>query len=186
MQYAVPKRRPLTIREYARLPETDGRVDLVRGIAVREPPAGGEHGSLQVTLASALHVHVRSHGLGRVLSDASFIISEEPPIVRAPDVAFVAKGRYPADEVPATMTGFAPDLAVEIVSPTDRAADLHEKVHDYLAAGTRQVWVVHPRTREVLVFRADGMVTRLTEADVLTAEDVVPGFAIAVRDATRP
>ena len=182
MVYRTGGGRPMTLREYARMPDTLQRVDLVRGMAVSEPPPGGEHGSLQAAVASALYAHARANGLGRVLVESAFVLSKEPPTVRGPDVAFVARGRYADDVVPAGMTPFAPDLAVEIVSLAERAADLHEKVCDYLAAGTRVVWVVHPRPRELLVFHADGSVVRHGRDGTVTDDDVLHGFAMPVGD----
>jgi Uncharacterized protein conserved in cyanobacteria len=104
-----------------------------------------------------------------------------PDTVRAPDVSFVAKARIPATGVPKTYWPFAPDLAVEIVSPWDRFADVQTKVAEYLEAGTRLVWVWNPPTRTVFVYRSLRDVQVLGEEDELSGEDVVPGFRCPVK-----
>jgi len=110
---------------------------------------------------------------------------DRPDTVRAPDVGFVR-----AERIPATLTtGFfqgPPDLAVEVISPNDRAGDLLAKVQDWLGAGCRVVWVVDPGTRTVSVYRGAKQVTILTIADELTGEDVVPEFRLPVAEIFAP
>lgn len=84
-----------------------------------------------------------------------FIFQRDLDVVRAPDAAFVASDRIPKTGVPVGYWPFAPDLAVEVVSPSDRLADVHAEIVDYLAAGTRLVWRVEPEIRMVHVYRAD-------------------------------
>jgi Uma2 family endonuclease len=102
--------------------------------------------------------------------------------VRAPDVAFIARSRLPADGIPTGYWPFPPDLAVEIVSPTDRADAVQDKALDYLRCGVRAVWVVHPRSLSVTVFRSTTELRLLTVGDELDGGDVVPGFRMTVRD----
>lgn len=173
----------LTIEAFLRLPDDDGdRMELVRGQVVREPPPGARHGGVIVELTTALHAFVGRHGLGRVLTHAGFILSEEPPTVRAPDIAFVRAERLPGRGLPSGYLPGAPDLAVEVVSPSNSPAATAEKVRDYLAAGARQVWVVDPRAREIAVHGADGEARHLGPDDLLDADEVLPGFAMRVRE----
>ncbi len=82
------------------------------------------------------------------------------------------------------MRGFfpeAPDLAVEILSPSDRASEVAAKVHDWLAAGCRLVWVIDPENVTVTVHRDRNRITILSSSDVLTGDDVLPGFSVPVR-----
>jgi Uma2 family endonuclease len=102
-------------------------------------------------------------------------------VVRAPDVSLVAKGRIPAAGIPKNYRPVAPDLAVEVVSPSDRFEDVQTKVADYLAAGTRLVWVVEPATRTIFVYRSIRDLQALGEEDELRGEDVLPGFHCPVR-----
>jgi len=109
-------------------------------------------------------------------------LSQTRRTVRAPDVAFVARGRF-ADERPLRQfPELAPDLVVEVVSPSDTAAEVEEKVQLWLDAGVRLVLVVYPSTRSVSAYRSRTDVRLLTEADLLDAGDVLPGFSCPVRD----
>lgn len=178
---APPDNRRLSIEEFQWLPDEEGRMELAAGAVVREPPPGAEHGYVGMRLLAALLQHVDEHDLGLVVSmDTGFVLAEEPATVRAPDLAFISKERLPADGIPTGYWRLSPDLAVEIVSPSDRVDVVHGKTLDYLNAGVREVWVIHPRSRSVMVFRSPTEVTVLTEGDTLDGGPVVPGFRIAL------
>lgn len=180
---ADPPEDRLTIEEFERLPDDAWRTELVRGLLVREPPAGFEHGRRAARIATALDRYAREHDLGVVVAaETGFVLAEDPPTVRAPDAAFVSKARLPADPVPPGFARLAPDLAVEIASPSHAMAELYGKAIDYLEAGTREVWVVDPQTRTVTVFRPDGGLRLLREADALEGGDILPGFRLPVAE----
>ena len=168
----------LTIEEFEHLPDDGWRCELVRGVVVREPPAGFEHGRLANRILYILTAFAEKHGLGEVLaSETGFVLFEEPPTVRAPDAAFVAEGRVSSPAAP----GFgrlAPDLAVEVVSPSNTIAQIHSKVLDYLDAGSRLVWVVDPATRTVIVYRSRNEIRLLTGYEELDGGEVLPGFRV--------
>ena len=172
----------LTIEEFEHLPDDGWRCELVRGVVVREPPAGFEHGRVAMRISLLLARFVEKHGLGEVLaSETGFVLFEEPPTVRAPDAAFVAEGRVPSPAPP----GFgrlAPDLAVEVVSPSNTIAQVHSKVLDYLGAGSRLVWVVDPATRSVTVYRSPKEIRLLTGEEMLDGGDVLPDFRVGLRE----
>ena len=171
----------LSVEEFMRLPDDGCRWELVRGRAVREPPAGFEHSGIGVRIASLLHRFVQERDLGEVVgSDGGFILSDEPPTVRAPDVAYVAESRLTFDT--RKLAPLAPDLAVEIVSPSNTVSEIHHKVMDYLDAGSRLVWVVDPGSRTVTVYRSRGEIRLLTEKEELEGNDVLPGFRTEVSD----
>lgn len=176
----------LTIEEFERLPDDGWRCELVRGKVVREPPAGFDHGRLANRILYLLTSFVEEHGLGEVLaSETGFVLFEEPPTVRAPDAAFVAEGRVDSPAPP----GFgrlAPDLAVEVVSPSNTVAEIYSKVMDYLDAGSRLVWTVDPGTRSVTVYRSREAIRLLTEDDELEGEDVLPGFRKGLKEIFAP
>ncbi|MGH7545780.1 MAG: Uma2 family endonuclease [Gemmatimonadota bacterium] len=102
--------------------------------------------------------------------------------VRAPDVAFVSTSRLPGGKLPCGFLHGAPDLVVEILSPSDTPADVQQKVHDWLEGGARLVWWVVPDTRSVTVYRPDGSARLVREGEVLDGEDVLPGFTSPVSD----
>jgi Uma2 family endonuclease len=146
------------------------------------PPAGGRHSDIALRIGALLLQHVDAHDLGCVCgADAGFILQRNPDIVRAPDAAFVATARIPADGPPKTFWELAPDLAVEVVSPWDRDRQLNQKIHEYFAAGTRLVWVVYPDTRTVYVYRSPQQVRAVGEDGELDGEDVLPGFVCPAR-----
>ncbi len=112
----------------------------------------------------------------------SFFLARDPDLVRAPDVAFVRRERV---EAAGRVRGYwpgAPDLAVEVVSPNDRPAEVEDKIGTWLAHGTRMVVAVYPDERRVRVHRPNRPPRELSEADVLNGEDVVPGWAPRVGD----
>jgi Uma2 family endonuclease len=166
--------------------EDDGnRYELVRGELVKMTPPGGGHGRLLLDFGSQLRAFVLASDIGELFGDSGFRLSQDPDIVRAPDIAFLRWERVPPEETIDRFLPGPPDLAIEIVSPSDRASDIAEKVEDYLDAGTRLVWVMHPRRRTVTVYYPDRTARILRESDVLDGEDVLPGFRIAVVDIFR-
>lgn len=174
--------RELSAEDFFRLPDDGWRTELVRGHLVREPPAGAAHGGLGMTIAFHLTAFVRKQGSGRVFGpDTGFTIFRSPDTVRAPDIAFVEEGRFEGG-LPTGYVPFAPDLAVEVVSPTNTASELQEKVLDYLAAGTRLVWVVDPRRETVAVYRSRDDIRILGREDALDAPDVLPGFRLELSE----
>lgn len=175
--------RTFTLEEYERLPDEGGyRDELVRGRIVREPLPGAEHGWLTARLFHEIDARVRVAGLGLTLIETGFLLSVEPPTVRGPDVAFVGLDRLPKERLPKGFWKLAPDLAVEVVSPSNSAAEIQEKVLEYLSAGSRLVWVVDPKTQTVTAYRSPNDIRILFLDDVLSAEDILPGFQLALAD----
>jgi len=157
-----------------------GRCELICGEVVMMTPAGFEHSRIAMTLGALLRDYAAARGLGIVVgADAGFQIAHAPDTVRSPDVAFVRAARVG----PSPPRGFfqgPPDLAVEVVSPSDRASEVTAKVHHWLDAGCLAVWVVDPQTRTVSVWRTPHEIAVLHESDALTAEDLLPGFVLPV------
>ncbi len=143
------------------------------------PPPMARHGSLVYRIISLLADFLRQRKLGAVFSGSGFLLSDEPAVVRAPDVAFVRADRA-AHMRPDEYFQGAPDLAIEVVSPSEVASELMRKVRQYLRAGSDTVWVVYPRTEEVHVFEASGAVRVLTGQQLLEAPEILPGFSAPV------
>ena len=159
------------------------RTELVRGDLIVMTPAGGRHGQVAHKVALVIGNYVLDRRLGRVFAaETGFLLQRDPDTVRAPDVAFVAGDRLGTGEIPAGFLEMAPDLAVEVVSPSDSAATVQAKVKDWLAAGTRLVWVVDPETRSVIVHRAAGAAVVVPEAGTLDGAPVFSDFSVRVRD----
>lgn len=173
----------MTASELLDLPDDGQKYELVHGELIRMSPTGGTHGKIASRLDHRLRSHVESHNLGEVCgAETGFQLTENPDTVRAPDLSFVSFERIPMEGVPDTFWPFAPDLAVEVVSPNDRYGALQQKVKDYLQAGTRMVWVADPRSRTVTIYRSFKEARILTETDTLHGEDVVPGFTCSVKE----
>ena len=169
----------ITAEDLERMPPDQSHVELVRGEILMMTPSGFEHGKVAARIAAPLGEFVRRNKLGEVcVAEVGFVLSRNPDTVRAPVGAFVSNERVAAQ---AHQVGFfegAPDLAIEVVSPGDSDQDVHQKVLDYLAAGTRLVWVVRPRSRTVTAHRSLTEARVLTDADALDGHDVLPGFQL--------
>ena len=175
--------RLLTLEEFERLPEENGyRLELSAGRVVKEPPPGAIHGWVSRNLLLPLGRYAEEHSLGLVTFQTGFLLTAEPPTVREPDLAFLAREHLPSEGPPRGFWTMAPDLAVEVVSPSNTATEIREKVLQYLRAGSRLVWVVDPDTRSVAAYRSRQDVQLLTENDVLDGADVVPGFRLDVSE----
>ncbi len=169
----------LTADELELMPDDDSvRTELDEGELISMPPAGWDHGDSEIEIGRILSNYVKKHRLGKVLSgDTGFRLREDT--VRSPDVAFVRRARVAALKSKGFAKG-APDLAVEIFSPSDSVAQLMRKVKQYFAAGCHTVWIVYPEAQEVHVLEASGADRLLRGEDVLEAAELLPGFSVRV------
>ena len=145
-------------------------------------PAGSKHGAIALRIGSILLDFVKPRGLGVVMgAETGFQISHDPDTVRAPDAAFVRADRV-CGGLPAGFFPGAPDLAVEVLSPGDRASEVIAKVENWLSAGCQAVWVVDPKTRTITVYRGSRLSAIFDPADTLDGGDVLPGFRTPVAE----
>lgn len=151
--------------------------EYIKGELIPMAPPSVEHGYISVNLSSLLHLYVRENQLGRVLSETGFRVGER---VLIPDIAFISTDRIPND--PSKASPVPPDLAVEVISPTDSSYRVEEKAFIYLEAGTQLVWVLKPRSKTVTVYRSEMEITLLTQNETLSGEDVVEGFTCSVAE----
>ena len=150
--------------------------EYVNGELVPMAPPSREHGEISVNVIRYLDAHVYQNKLGRLYTpETTFQIGER---TAKPDVAFVSTDRLTGDKT----KGFSipPDLAIEVVSPSDVLSRIAEKALAYLEAGTRLVWVLEPVSKTVTVYRSERDIKILTREDTITGEDVVPGFTCPV------
>ena len=170
----IPVPHKMTLEEFL---ENDFEgYEYVKGELVPMAAAAIVHGEIGSNVHFLLASHVRENKLGRLyIAETTFQLSDR---VVKPDVAFVATDRLSEDKYKGMP--IAPDLAVEIVSPTDKHYDVTEKALAYLKSGTRLVWVIEPVAKTVMVYRSETDFTLLTCEDTLTGEDVVEGFACPV------
>jgi Uma2 family endonuclease len=177
---ATSARRMATEEDLRAMPRDGRKYELVDG-QIRVSPAGARHGLVIVDLAARLQAFVKRRNLGYVF-DSSTGVRLPNGNVRSPDVSFVARGRFKGEVVPKGFVPFAPDLAVEVLSPKDRPRFILDKVGEYLDAGVRLVWVLDPEARSAAVYRSLTEVRTLSVKDQLAGEDVLPGFRCRLRD----
>jgi len=172
----------MTLEEYAALEEPDeGYVsELVRGVLVREPRPGRLHGIVQMNIGAALHHWARRAG-AQVTAESGYVLAEDPATLRGPDVAVVVRPRS-SEGVPGGWVRGAPDVVVEVLSPSDTSTVMQQKTLDYFEAGARLVWLVDPRLRTVTVHRADGSARVLRGDEALEGEDVLEGFSVPLAE----
>lgn len=181
--HPVPAVAPVTAEQLMDLPDGGRRRELVDGELREMAPAGFGHGRVALRVGARLDEFAHRERLGVVVAaETGFLLSRDPDTVRAPDAAFVAGHRLPPPEEQQRFAELAPDLAVEVVSPSDRAADVTEKALAWLAAGSSLVWVVYPVQRVVAVYAPGGVVRHVGEGEVLDGGDVLPGLRLPVAD----
>ena len=176
--------RLMTADELLHMPSDGKRHELIEGELIKlTPPPGFQHGLTAAKALVALHEFVRPRRLGAVVAaETGFLISSDPDTVRAPDAAFVAADRLPEGGLPPGYLRLAPDIVVEVVSPSDSASYIQQKVCAWLAAGCRLVWVVYPESRSVTVYRSMEGAKILGPNDILDGAPVLEGFGIPVSE----
>jgi Uma2 family endonuclease len=174
----------LTAEEFFALPEpSDGsRQELVRGKVVTMPNPGFEHGEVQLAIGALLRGFAKSQGLGRVVTESGVVTDRKPDTVRGPDVSFYSKERLPLDKRVIGYHDQAPDLCIEVVSPSNTKKELRAKIKEFFFAGVRMVWVIDPEDRSVTILRAPDEGRTLWGDSLFDGGDVLPGFSCKVSD----
>ncbi len=169
-----PEQSKMTLAEFLQS-DMEG-YEYVKGELIPMPAASAEHGIISARVFLRLGLYVRENKLGEVVTpDTGFQVGER---VLKPDIAFISSAQLPDDLSKAFPV--PPDLAVEIVSPSDAFRRVIEKAFAYLGSGTQMVWVIEPGSKTVIVYRSETDIKLLTREDTLTGEDVVEGFSCQV------
>jgi len=156
-----------------------GRCELIYGEVVKMSPSGSEHTHILAQIAKLLGNWNDEHRLGIVFgAEGGFYLQHDPDLVRAPDAAFVENHRV-GEKIPTGFFDGPPDLAVEVVSPTDTWPDVESKVEMWLAHGCRSCWVVDPKNRCISLYRKDGSIVKLRQTQTLE-DPLLPGFSTPV------
>jgi Uma2 family endonuclease len=160
--------------------EDDSLYEVVNGRRVELPPMGAFPTRVASILGQNLGPYAKAKGLGRVDVEMLYRLDDVGDLERRPDVAFVSYQRWPRNQpVPEDAAwDVVPDLAVEVVSPTDRAEAALDKVREYFEAGVQFVWVIYPKLRVVHVFESFTRIRVLTRADDLDGGALLPGFRL--------
>lgn len=172
--------RTISDDELLRLPKDGQKYELVDG-EIRMSPAGARHGEISVRLTAALLAFVRRKRLGKVF-DSSTGFRMPGGNVRSPDASFVAAHRLPGGKAPVGFFEIRPDLAVEVLSPTDAQANILERLTEYFSGGTRLMWVIDPEARRATIYRSLTDVREVGADEALDGEDVIPGFRLRLSE----
>lgn len=169
-----------TDAEFMALSQDGHRYELVNGEIVDMGNSGMEHGEFGAFLAGSLSIFTRQNRLG-VVCDSSTAFTLKNGNKRSPDVSFVARERLKGlKRLPKGYFQGSPDLAVEILSPSNTVEEIHDKIVEYFENDTRLVWVIHPDEKYVLVYHSPEPDCFLRSGDRLDGETVIPGFSMAV------
>ena len=174
----------MTADELAALPD-DGyhHYELVQGLLLTMCPSAAYPGVVASNAVAELRHVARQRKAGVCGSaDSGFLLFSDPDTVRAPDAWFVRRERVPGGRIPRTFWPGPPDIAVEVLSPSDRFSDVMRKADDYLRAGTPILWVIDPEGRTAAIFRPGRSPHLIGEDGILDGEDILPGFQITLRD----
>lgn len=173
----------LTAEDLPYVMPRDERCELVAGELIREPLPGEAHGTVAATITGRLFLFLREHRLGRLYAaETGFVLARDPDTVRGPDAAFVSRERDATTVRRGPFFEGAPDLAVEVLSPSNTRREIEDKTHEYLAAGASVVWVVDPDRKTVTVHRPGHDPESLSREDVLDGGAVLPGLRLPVAD----
>ncbi len=166
------------------LPSGTVRYELHHGVLVTMPPPGDIHGALESNLSYHLkgQGELRGHGKARS-GDVGIVLARNPDHVHGADAVFVTNARLPIRRSPEGYLETIPELIAEVRSKNDTLAALERKAQDYLQAGAVVVWIVDPINRNVVEYRQSVPPRTYAEDDTLTVPDLIPGFALLVREA---
>lgn len=165
--------------------ENRERFEVIDGKKVEMPPMSAYAGIIASRLTGSINAFARPRKLGEAVTDVLFQLPAPIGRNRRPDVAYVSVQRWPRGRpVPPNDNAWevVPDLGVEVVSPTDFAEELLEKITEYFWAGVRLVWVIYPLRRTVHVYESFERIRGLSENGELEAGDVLPGFRLALSE----
>jgi Uma2 family endonuclease len=180
MTIAILEKTEYTVEEFFKLSDDSNIYELIEGKLVQITGQSVKHGRIIRRIFTCLMPFVDQNRLGEVLSGTRFKLSEKT--VTLPDLAFISNERAALIVDPDTVFPGAPDIAIEVMSPSDKWSDVTTKVQCYLAAGARLVWVVDPFDRCVISYRNERRRLQILEDENLTGEDILPNFQVKVAD----
>ncbi len=168
----------LTEEDFMRLPDHGRKYELVDGEA-KEVPTTLEHDAIGANIVALLMPYARGRGIVTI-AQAGFRMQDQN--IRCPDVSYTRKERLPGGKAPRTFGSAAPDLAIEIISPSEDQPDIQRKLREYFASGSVLVWHLFPETKQMSIFVSPQEMTLRDEEGVVDAGDLLPGFSCRVGD----
>ncbi len=166
------------------MPNDGNRYELVNGYLRMMSPAGSEHGWIAGRILARLAAHVEKHNLGKAYAaETGFRIGSSPDTVLTPDASFVSQSRLASVKPTRGYLPVAPDLVVEVVSPSDASSEIESKVDQWLKAGTIAVLIADPAKQTIRVYRHESRMEVLRRGDTFAAGDACSDWTLAVNDA---
>ncbi len=157
--------------------------ELVNGELVEQPMPTSQHGNVVLEIAGELRTWAKATQLGIAFCNDSFVLTErDPDTIRGPDCAFIRREKLLGGKLPPGVLTIPVDLAIEVLSPSDRWTEVLDKVLEYLRSGVTEVWVVDPEQRSIAVHRADAAALHFDGDDELTRPELLPGFTCRVSE----
>lgn len=175
--------RTITSDDLLDLPKDGFRYEIVKGELRKKMPSGILHALIAGRIAGLLSAFIRQRKLGEILTaEPGFKLSLMPETLRVPDVSFMRREKFLQIKNYNKFYQGAPDLAVEVVSPSETFQDVQEKIEEYLAHGVELIWIVRPKQMTITVYRPQHELKVLRGGDSLDGADVIPGFNCLVED----
>ena len=175
--------KPITVEEFLYWPDDGLRHELVMGEVTNVSPGSSRHGFVISRLNRLIEVFVEQHKLGAVFgAETGFVLARNPDTVLAPDVAFVRRARLAVTRLSDSFFEGPPDLAVEVMSPSDSRPQAEKKAKQWLEHGAREVWIVNPKSKSISVLSHDHDPQVCAAADQFSASEILSGLTFAVRD----
>ena len=169
---------PATIQDLLKTPRDGRKYELVDGEIIVSP-AGGRHSEIAGNILGLIWEFLQKNPIGKVYS-SDVGIALPNGSVRSPDVTYISIAKLPGGHSPETFVDVLPDLAVEVLSPSDSPKELGRKIGEFLENGVPMVWLVDPSQQTVTIYRSLTDTVRLTSQDTINADPVLPGFSASL------
>ena len=171
----------MTAEELMQLPDDGFHYELINGELEKMPPPGPPHGRIAFRLSLYLGQFIVDHVLGECFAtDTGFKLTSNPDTVLAPDFAFVTNEHFAEKSETVGYWPGPPDLAVEVLSPSDRPGKVKKRISQWFSFGATQLWIVDPNHSTVTVYRSPSDITTFSRIDYLEAQDLFPGFRLSL------
>ncbi len=178
--------RTTSAKELFDFPVDGYRYELVSGNLQMMSPAGGRHGRLANRISMLLNKHVDANHLGVVFAaETGFLIQTDPDTVLAPDVAFVSLARFKSVENEVQYLPLAPELAIEVLSPSDRFSRVESKAFAWLDSGTKLVLLIDPDNETIHAYRSRKQIEMFQRSETIDCSAAVSNWMLTVDDVFR-